>query len=74
MAKRAGVPHGRGDEPNCFSGRCAGWPVFPTGVGMNRCLIATSPARDSVPHGRGDEPRPAAASLVLSLCSPRAWG
>ena len=68
------VPHRRGDEPAIPAGLADGERVFPTGVGMNRVQIMTVPDLGSVPHRRGDEPAATAVIIMLTRCSPQAWG
>lgn len=48
--------------------------LFPTGVGMNRSLLAYNPLLGCVPYVRGDEPRSVEQLRGVEGCSLHAWG
>jgi len=52
----------------------AGEHVFPTRVGMNRCIDYRDGGKIGVPHSRGDEPLEHPKERWVLVCSPLAWG
>ena len=71
---RLHVPHPRGDEPVAIDLLPQFLRMFPTRVGMNRGDEFEWVYASNVPHPRGDEPRRRGGKIVISTCSPPAWG
>ncbi len=74
-----------GTIPEMFSPRAWGWTdpgativtsgiVFPTRVGMDRCMGQEMIERRGFPHARGDGPTPLPRIGDSPTFSPRAWG
>ena len=51
-----GIPHARGGEPGYEDKVIGECDVFPTHVGVNRCLQVSLHLYSRIPHARGGEP------------------
>ncbi len=56
------------------TGRHQASAVFPTCVGVDRCLSCPQPKHTSIPHVRGGGPTPTGLISTPIMYSPRAWG